>query len=657
MEQVGETFRQRVKRLFMGKEPKLGDPRVFRRLSLVAFFAWVGLGADGLASSCYGPQEAFLALGQHASLAVFVALGTAVTIMVISASYSQIIELFPGGGGGYLVASRLISPKAGMVSGCALLFDYMLDIAISVASGADAVFSFLPSAFAPYKLWAAVAGVILLTCLNLRGVKESVTALTPIFLAFVATHGAAIGYALAAHSGHAGELAARVGQDVAASSGQLGRLGMLWLILKAYSMGAGTYTGIEAVSNGLSMLRAPKVRTGKHAMVYLSVSLAVTVAGLMLAFLLYGVGLQEGKTLNAALFEAMTEPWPKPLGQWFVWAALASEAMILFVAAQTGFMDGPRVLAMMALDRWFPHRFALLSDRLVTQNGVLLMGASALAIMLATKGSVKYLIVLFAINVFITFTLSQAGMVRHWWKAGRKGGKWLKGLVLNGLGASLTAMVLASVVVVKFFEGGWLTMAVTAMAAVLALRIKAHYKAVHAKIRNLDAQAKPADIPDGPGLGNTVDFKAKTAVVLVNGYNGLGLRTLSGVTRLLGHEFANYVFVQVGVVNVHVMLDNAELGKIKTAMRRDLTKYVRLMRSKGFHAESKSAVGTEVVEQILALAPSIKKRFPNCVFFGGQLMFEKDTLVTRLLHNQVALSLQRRIYSLGIPFVVMPITI
>ena len=656
MEQDKITFGQRLKRLFIGEGSNLGDPRVFRRLSLVAFFAWVGLGADGLSSSCYGPQEAFLTLGEHSSLAIFVALGTAVTIMVISASYSQIIELFPGGGGGYLVASRLISPKTGMVSGCALLIDYMLTITISVASGADAIFSSLPVAWAPYKLWAAVAGVVLLTLLNLRGVKESVTTLTPIFLIFVATHGAAIAYALGTHAVLGGELAARISRDVGAAADQLGRMGMFLLVLKAYSMGAGTYTGIEAVSNGLSMLRPPKVRTGKHTMLYIAVSLAVAVVGLMLAYLLYGVGFQEGKTLNAVLFGALTKPWPQPLGQWFVWVSLASEAMILFVAAQTGFMDGPRVLANLALDSWIPHRFALLSDRLVTQNGILLMGASALGLMLASEGSVRLLIVLYSINVFITFALSQAGMVRHWWKMRQKGASWLKGLTLNGLGLVLTVVILASVVVVKFFDGGWLTLVITAGLAVLALKIKGHYGAVFKKIKALDELADPADIPEGQGLRKP-DYKAKTAVMLVNGYNGLGLQTLLRVVRLLGHEFKNYVFMQVGVVNAHVMFDHAELGRIKRALGRDMNKYVKLMRSKGFYAEARWTVGTEVVEQILELTPALKERFPNCVFFGGQLMFEKDTLATRILHNQVALSLQRRIYGYGIPFMIIPISI
>ncbi len=177
-------FLHKVKTAIVGHPHDPHDNRLFHKLSLIAFFAWVGLGADALSSSSYGPEEAFLALHGHVYLGIFVALASAITIFVISASYSQIIELFPSGGGGYLVATKLLSPKAGMVSGCALLVDYVLTITISIAAGAAAVFSFLPAAWYHYRLLLAVAGVIFLIVLNLRGVKESVVPLVPIFLIF-----------------------------------------------------------------------------------------------------------------------------------------------------------------------------------------------------------------------------------------------------------------------------------------------------------------------------------------------------------------------------------------------------------------------------------------------------------------------------------------
>ncbi|MFA6336346.1 MAG: amino acid permease, partial [Bacteroidales bacterium] len=190
---------RKVKNIFIGKSLDLKDKSLFHNLSLVALFALVGLGYYGLSSSCYGPAEAYLALGEHTFLALFVGLASVLTIFVISASYSQIIELFPAGGGGYVVASKLLNPTMGMISGCALIVDYALTITLSVASGADALFSFLPPSCEAYKLPTAILGVLLLIVLNLRGVKESVTALVPIFLVFVLTHAFAILYGLASH--------------------------------------------------------------------------------------------------------------------------------------------------------------------------------------------------------------------------------------------------------------------------------------------------------------------------------------------------------------------------------------------------------------------------------------------------------------------------
>ena len=242
------------------------------------------------------------------------------------------------------------------------------------------------------------------------------------------------------HASGLGGVAAATAREVRTVSGQFGWFGLLALLLKSYSMGAGTYTGIEAVSNGLPILREPRVRTGRRTMVYMGVSLAITVAGLMLAYLIFSVTPEPGKTLNAVLCERITAHWPAGVGTIFVFVTLMSEAALLIVAAQTGFLDGPRVMSNMALDRWFPSRFANLSDRFVTENGVVLMGVTALVMMVVTKGAIDVLVVLYSINVFITFSLSQLGMVIHWWQERRAEPRWLRKLAINGFGLALTAL-------------------------------------------------------------------------------------------------------------------------------------------------------------------------------------------------------------------------
>ena len=655
---------QRLKNLVIGKSRNPQDSAIFHKISLIAFFAWIGLGADGLSSSCYGPQEAFLALGSHTYLSIFVALGTVLTIFIISSSYSQIVELFPGGGGGYLVASKLLSPTMGMVSGCALLIDYVLTITVSIASGADALFSLMPMNLHVYRLSFAIMIVMALVILNMRGVKESVVILTPIFLTFVATHVFIIIYSIWKNSSNFGALATSTAGDLHNTVSQVGIWGAIFLVLKAYSMGAGTFTGIEAVSNGVPVLREPKVHTAKLTMRYMAISLSFVVLGLMVAYLFYAVSLQPGKTLNAALFEAATTGWGK-YAYPFILITLISEATLLFVAAQTGFLDGPRVLANMANDRWFPTKFSTLSDRLVTQNGILIMGVLALLLMVITGGSVKLLVVLYSINVFITFCFSQAGMVRHWWQMRSKIKGWFKRLFINGLGLSLSAFILVSMVVMKLNEGGWITLFITGALIIVALLIKRHYyqtaKLLH-RLNNLVTVAESAEDTLASAAADMAqelkaDPKAKTAVLLVSGFNGIGLHTLFGVIRLFGGTFKNFVFVQVGIVDAGNFKGRSEVGRLETEAKTDVARYVKFMHKQGFYAEGRFEVGTDVVEEVGNIAPKILERFPNAVFFGGQLIFPQDSFAIRFLHNYTVFAMQKKLYREGIPFVILPIRV
>jgi len=647
---------KKIRTTFIGEAKNPQDRSVFHRMSLIAFFAWVGLGADGLSSSCYGPEEAFLALGNHPYLSLFIAGASVLTVFLISSSYAQIIELFPSGGGGYVVASKLLSPNVGMVAGCALLVDYVLTITISIASGADAFFSFLPPEWLGLKLHLAVLGVTVLTVMNLRGVKESVTVLTPVFLIFVVTHLFVVVYTIFLNFGQFSTVIQTVKEELFQTRRELGVWGMFFLMMKAYSMGAGTYTGIETVSNGLPTLREPRVETGKRTMVYMSVSLSVTVVGLILGYLFLQVQPMTGKTLNAVLFETIARDWGKP-GELFVLITLFSEATLLFVAAQAGFIGGPRVLSNMALDRWFPTKFTSLSDRLVAQNGIMLMGAAALLAMILTGGSVRLLVILYSINVFITFCLSQAGMVRHWWSSRARG--WIKKIVINGSGLALCTFILVSVVTLKFFDGGWITLFITGSLVVLAVFIKRHYLETMRQLGRLDdlvaaaltqqAGQRSADIP--------LDPQSKTAVLLVNGYNGLGLHTLFNVIRLFGKEFRNFVFVEIGVINAGNFKGSEEMENLKKKIEQDVAKYVAFMNSQGYYAKGLCYVGLEVREEVEARSAEILEQHPNAVFFGGQLVFAKETIMKRLFHNYTVFALQSMFYHKGIPFVILPIRV
>ncbi len=661
---------QAVKDVVIGRARNLSDHRIFHHMSLVALLAWVGLGADGLSSSCYGPEAAFLALAGHTYLSLFVAAASMLTIVVICMSYSQIIELFPTGGGGYLVASKLLSPTVGVISGCALIGDYILTIAISVASGTDALFSVLPESwlhvFPSLSLTMlstlfSVGIVMGLTLLNLRGVKESVVLWVPVFFIFVATYTFAIIYAISAHFGDLPSVAHGMVNDVRSDSVEVGIFGMIALVLRAYSLGAGTYTGIEAVSNGLSALREPRVQTGKRTMVYMGVSLSLVVGGLLLGYLLYHVQHVDGKTLNAVLFEDITAAWPAWLSRTFVIAAMASSAALLFIAAQTGFFGGPRVLANMAVDRWMPTRFATLSDRLVTQNGVLLMGLAALLVVLCTTASVNLLVVLYSINVFITFSLSQLGMVKHWWTERSRQPNWRTKILINGFGLLLTGGILISLCYVKFFEGGWATLFVTGALIAASFCVKNHYRATQKKLHRLNELVAAALADEGiTSLEKEpaqCDPNARTAVFLVNGFNGLGLHTLLAVIRMFPKVYHNFVFVQVGILDAGNFKGAAEVDNLREHSQAAVDRFVSYMSRRGFYAESHIALGTDIVEEAAKLCDHITEKFPQAQFFAGQLVFKDESLISRWLHNHTVFELQRRLYRHGRAMLILPIQV
>jgi amino acid transporter len=656
---VGKWFLA-VKNLAIGRARNFYDKKLFHKTSLIALFAWVGLGADGLSSSCYGPEAAYVALGNHTFLSLFVAAAAIITIVVICASYSQIIEAFPSGGGGYVVASKLLSPTVGVVSGCALIGDYILTIAISVASGTDAVFSLLPENWLGYKTAFAAAGIVLLTLLNLRGVKESVMVWVPVFFVFIVSYAFGLAYGIVAHANELPNVVHGLASDVRTDYSQIGLWGLIVVILQSYSMGAGTYTGIEAVSNSVSALREPRVETGKRTMFYMGASLALVVGGLLLTYLLFQVEPVAGRTLNAVLFEQITLSWPPMLAHGFVIAALASSAALLFIAAQTGFLGGPRVLANMAADRWMPTRFASLSDRLVTQNGVLLMGAAALAVVFFTRAAVSTLVVLYSINVFITFTLSQLGMVRHWWLERTRQPAWKRKLFLNGFGMLLTGGILISLCIVKFSEGGWVTMLVTGLLIVAAFWIKRHYKHTQRQLQRLNELVAAADMDRAAAAGIPAvncDPNARTAVFLVNGFNGLGLHTLLAVIRMFPKVYQNFVFLQVGVLDAGNFKGVREVENLREHSRREVERYATYMRRQGFYAEAHFGLGTDVADEAAKLCEDVAKRFPQSQFFAGQLVFKDESFLTRWLHNHTVFELQRRLYQHGWPMLILPIQV
>ncbi|SHN26580.1 Amino acid transporter [Duganella sacchari] len=649
---------KKIREIILGKplDPLKSETR--HSMALVAFLAWVGLGADGLSSSAYGPEETFRALGGHTHLGLYMAIATAVTVFIIALAYNQVIELFPTGGGGYRVATKLVGPYMGLISGCALILDYVLTIAISIASGVDALASFLPLGFQPYKLWAETFFIGLLIVMNLRGLKEAIQILLPIFLGFVATHLVLIVYGIFAHASHLPALIPGTMAETTDLASHIGWAGVAGMLL-AYSQGGGTYTGLEAVSNNVNLLAEPRVRTGKVTMIYMALSLAFTAGGIILLYLLWDAQPVPGETLNASTFKTIIASMGlggEMVNQMLLVVVLAFEAGLLFVAANTGFLGGPSVLSNMAADSWVPHKFRYLSTRLVTQNGILVMGVAALAILWWTGGSVTLLVVLYSISVFLTFAISLFGLVLYWSRNRKKGTQWKRRWLLSALGFVICAGILAILLVERFAEGGWTTAVIIAAMAAFCFYIRKHYRATKQAIHSVDEVF--ASQPFGAGTEPIEpNPEEQTAVFIVGTSRGGGLHALLWVQRMFPNHFKNFLFVNARTVDSHAYGGEGALEQMREEAAETLEFFVDFCHSHGMAASSYLGFGTDAVEEVTRLCEEISHEFPHAIFFTSKLIFASDNWFTRLLHNQAALAAQRRLHLEGLQMVILPMKV
>jgi K+ transporter len=291
-----------------------------------------------------------------------------------------------------------------------------------------------------------------------------------------------------------------------------------------------------------------------------------------------------------------------------------------------------------------------------------MMGFAAFLVILCTRALVDELVVLYSINVFITFSLSQLGMVRHWWQERSHTPRWKKKLCINGVGLLLTGGILISLCIVKFFQGGWVTLFVTGLLVGVAFWVKRHYRQTQKKLHRLNelvAAALADDAVAGVAEGKAApcDVNARTAIFLVNGFNGLGLHTLFAVVRMFPKVYQNFVFIQVGVLDAGNFKGAAEVENLREHSRTAVEQYVNFMSRRGFYAEAHVALGTDIVDEAAKACEAIAQKFPQAQFFAGQLVFKDESLVTRWLHNHTVFELQRRLYQFGRAMLILPIQV
>jgi hypothetical protein len=411
-------------------------------------------------------------------------------------------------------------------------------------------------------------------------------------------------------------------------------------------------------------MREPRVRTGKRTMVLMATSLSLTAGGILIAYLLFHVDRADdaGKTLNFVLTQLFAGHWTIAgihVGKSFVIVTAISEGALLIVAAQAGFVDGPRVMANMALDQWLPNRFAALSEQLTMHNGVYLMSIAAAAVLVYTGGDLRTLVVMYSINVFLTFSLSNLAMMRHWWRVRTSNAEARTSLAVHLAGFVVCTGILVVTASEKFGEGGWVTLVITGVVIATCTAVKRHYAQVGRRLRQLSRELSLVGLPPTePAPRRELDPTAMTAVVLAGGYGGLGIHTLLQIPRVFPNQFHQVLFVSVGVIDAGSFKGETEVAALTHNTDANLARYVELARTHmGWSADSICALGTEAVSELERLCRDIHVRYPRSVFFAGKLIFHRESWWQRVLHNETAHAVQRRLELDGITMVVLPIRI
>jgi len=465
-----------LKRLFVGTPLPTAQSRHERlgKATGLAIFA-----SDPLSSNAYATEAILLVLilaGSAAlSYALPIGLGIAALILIVITSYRQTIRAYPRGGGAYIVAKDNLGLFPALIAGAALLIDYVLTVAVSVTAGVDAVTSALPALF-PYRVWLCLAAIVLITIANLRGVRESGNIFAAPTYLFVLSTLAMIAWGLV------GTALGRM-KEAPWEPHPPGLEGIgLFLLLRAFAAGCTALTGVEAVSDGVPAFKAPEAHNARIVMAWLGAMTVTMFLGI--TYLAYDFGIVPGG--NETVVSKIAR---RVFGGGFLYYEIQAVTMlILLLAANTAFADFPRLSFFLARDRFIPRQFATQGDRLVFSNGIVILAGLACVLVIVFRGDTQELLPLYAIGVFISFTVSQSGMVRRWLRLKEEGWAWR--IWFSLVGAIVTGTVLVTLAVTKFTEGAWIVVLLIPSLVVIFLTVHRHYDTVAAQL-SLEGMAPP----------------------------------------------------------------------------------------------------------------------------------------------------------------------
>ena len=600
----------RAKRFLIGQPISTAD-EIHERLTKVKALAV--LSSDAMSSVAYGPEAVMrtviLAGVGALSLTMPINVVIALLLAIVATSYRQTIRAYPSGGGSYIVAHENLGVLPGLIAAAALLIDYVLTVAVSVAAGVDALKSALP-ALRAYDTELAVVTVVLIAIVNLRGIRESGSIFAAPTYVFVISVLAMIGVGLF-RTFTTGIPYTPGPQGASAGTEPL----TLFLLLSAFARGCTAMTGTEAISNGVPAFQRPESQNARATLTWMAILLGSMLLGI--AFLVSHIGLipdpTEQETVLSQLTRLVVGNGP------FYFVVTLSTTLILFLAANTSYADFPRLLSILARDRFAPRWFASRGDRLAFSMGIFALTLFSCVLLLVFGSNVQNLLPLYAVGVFTSFTLSQSGMVMHWLR--ERQANWKRSAVINGVGAVMTAVVTLIIGYTKFLEGAWIAIAAAIILVLFFLRINRHYLSFGRQLRS-DAAVRPTGQPP---------------LVLV---------PVAGLSRVARESLAFAQDLSTRVVAAHVAADLKEAEALR----------------KEWH-EATGDIPLVIIESpyrllnqpLLAYVDALREMDPN-----GRIVVLLPEFVTKrwwehLLHNQTALRLKASLlYRPGVVVVSYP---
>jgi len=498
-----------LKRLLVGKAKKTAQAlheRLTKKTGLAVF------ASDALSSTAYASEEILLVLavayaaGQANAFnyVVPITLAIMVVLVIVAISYRQTIHAYPSGGGAYIVAKENLGTSPGLIAAAALLVDYVLTVSVSISAGVAAITSAAQgTSFAwidQHKVILCLVLILFIAVANLRGVRESGALFAGPTYSFVISFLFMVGYGIIHYFLHPGAIA-HTGESLKLAEGYNLQPLSLFLLLGAFSNGCVALTGTEAISNGIPAFKQPEARNAATTLTWMAALLATMFIGTSIMAYLYQVHPTANETVISQFARII---FTGRMG-WFYYIIQGTTALILVLAANTSFADFPRLASLLARDRFLPRQFATRGDKLVFSNGIIILAVFSAVLIVAFVGDTSRLIPLYAVGVFLSFTLSQSGMVRHWWKAGHvtrsthtggagddekqglekqqaerakllsEAAHWKKSIVVNGVGAAATLVVLVVLVITKFLHGAWIVVVLIPLLVGLFRAIHRHY--------------------------------------------------------------------------------------------------------------------------------------------------------------------------------------